>query len=840
MQTFKGLAFIALTGSLIFFISRSQVSDLVAMRSQAEITSLDLIASEARFRGVFEHSLMGIAIADRNGNLESCNAAYLRLMGYSMEELKGRHYSELLHPDDRRANLDFNQRLQAGELSSFQLECRYTHRDGHTIVVRKVVGHLAATPRVRPQMFAFVIDITEERQVLEALRSSELRLRHVMDMAGEGMWDWATGTDTVLHSAHWSRLLMLDPKILDHSTRFFNDIVHPDDRDRVFSALAQCRAGEGTYSSEHRLRRADGTYIWVQDRGKVIERGPDGEAMRMIGSFVDITDRRTWADRQSQLLAEVRASASQARQQAALFRGVFEGSLDCMVLSDLDRNILSCNSAFEQVFGYESDELNGICSKILYAEADDWSRLLPLVSGPDLRATSMQLVFRRKNGSTFPGRLTAMRVFDSTWNAIGIIGIIRDISVEKRREEALKEKRHLEALGRLTGGIAHDFNNLLTVVSANLQLMEMRLDDDQSRHCIAEALSATEMGARLNQRLMTFARQRELAPVAVNVNELVTTLLQLVRRAIGESIEIETDLDAERAVVMVDASELENAIVNLALNARDAMPKGGTLLLQTRNVEIGCPEADAAGDVKPGSYIRLTVSDTGFGMSEDVRTHAFDPFFTTKEPGKGTGLGLTTIHGFVKQSGGLVTIASRQGAGTCVSLSLPLLPNEHAHVEFKPGDAAALRGHGEVILLVEDNTSVRTATAALLEQLGYHVVEAEKGITALEMVESSMHIDVVLSDIVMPGGMSGFDLAQRLHDVSPDLCLVLTSGFPDTAHRAAGGTYTGRILLKPYTQQELAMVIRDALEATVEADIGTSGSVGTASSRPEPTVAGVT
>lgn len=825
LQTIKGIVFVAAIASLVFLMSGSQPRGAASMLAQGTEISHELIASEARFHGVFQHALMSIVIADHNGNIVNCNAAFERLLGYSQDQLRGRHFTEYIHPEDRATDCDLARRLQSGELSSFQTESRYLHRDGGLIWVRKVVGNITATPQIHPQVFGFIIDITEERRVVNALRINEGRLRHVMDVTGEGSWDWSIETDTVSHNAQWCRLLKLDETYLQHHLTDFLELIHPDDRDIVSTTIATCLTGTETFCNEYRLRRSDGTYIWVQDRGKVVEHGPDGKASRMVGSFLDITEQRKMVDRQSQLLAELRTSTKAAQQQEALFRGVFEGSPYCLVLADLDRKIISYNSAFNLAFGYQTSELNGLSSKVLYANSADWEGITPHLKGSAPQYTSNQVSFLRKDGTTFPGRLTVTRVLDSAGNTIANLGIIRDISIEQRREQALKEKRHLESLGRLTGGIAHDFNNLLTIVSANMQLMELRLGDNdaQSRHCISEALTATAMGARLNQRLMTFARQRQLAPVAVNVNTLVTTMLDFVQRAIGESIEVQTDLAADPAVVMIDASELENAIINLALNSRDAMPAGGTLRLETYNIEIGSTDADATGEIKQGSYIGLRVTDTGIGMSEDVRSQAFDPFYTTKEPGKGTGIGLTTIHGFVRQSGGQVSISSTPGVGTSVTLLVPMMAKYTEQNEAQIRDAAMLHGRGEVVLLVEDNVSVRSATSALLTQLNYKVIQADKVSTALEIVRGGEHIDVVFSDIVMPGGLSGFDLALQLNNLRSALPAVLTSGFPDTAHRESGGTFEGRILLKPYTHQELANVIRSALDGTT-GDFETTGS----------------
>ncbi len=394
---------------------------------------------------------------------------------------------------------------------------------------------------------------------------------------------------------------------------------------------------------------------------------------------------------------------------------------------------------------------------------------------------------------------------------------VKELRAEMQRHQesqaALDRLRRMEALGQLTGGVAHDFNNLLTVISGNLQLIALDLSEPRLLKYLEEAERAAEMGARLNHRLMTFARQRRLAPVTVNLNDEVIGVRELLRRSIGENILLSTELAEDLWPVKADPSEIENALVNLAINARDAMPDGGTVTVATRN-SIVTGDGPRAGTVPPGSYVELAVSDTGAGMAADVKAHAFEPFFTTKGPGRGTGLGLATIYGFVTQSGGYVTLDSEVGHGTTVTIYMPRLESQDGGAGTVDSRAARRPAQGERILVVEDNLSVRRVTVERLRSLGYATVEAGSGQEALEVLERGTPVDLVFTDVVMPGNISGFDLARMVAIKWPSLKVVLTSGYaPDEASGTDAYAARADILAKPYSNEALAVAVSTALAA---------------------------
>jgi signal transduction histidine kinase len=387
-----------------------------------------------------------------------------------------------------------------------------------------------------------------------------------------------------------------------------------------------------------------------------------------------------------------------------------------------------------------------------------------------------------------------------------------EMSRREATHEALVRSQKLQGLGELAGGMAHDFNNLLTVIIGNLELLDARLEDEPDRELISHADEAAQMGARLIGRLLTFGRRRKLRPEVVNLNEVALGMTEILRRTLGEPIMLNASLASDLWTTCVDPSETENAILNLAINARDAMPKGGRLIIETSNAPW---DAAAAIGVAPGDYVRLSVSDTGSGMPPEVIARAFEPFFTTKEPGKGTGLGLATIYGFAKQSGGHVTIHSDVGRGTTVALYLPRDAGSEA-----PARHQASQWHGPptpvtaTVLVVEDNPGVRALTVRRLGALGYRVLTAENGPAAIAVLVGAETVHLVFSDVVMAGGMSGVDLARWLEEERPDVKVLLSSGFADIPQDEAAGLAL-KLLRKPYKQAELASALREVLEETL-------------------------
>ncbi len=387
------------------------------------------------------------------------------------------------------------------------------------------------------------------------------------------------------------------------------------------------------------------------------------------------------------------------------------------------------------------------------------------------------------------------------------------ISECQRANDALRQSQKREAVGQLTGGIAHDFNNLLQIVTGNLEIVGRRLEpgQDRARRAVDNAMQGAQRAATLTQRLLAFSRRQPLAPRPLDPNQLVQATSDLMRRTLGETVTIQTRLASDLWIVEADANQLENALINLAVNARDAMPPGGTLTITTANRVVG--QADADEEMPPGQYVSLSVCDTGSGMSEETMARAFEPFFTTKETGRGTGLGLSMVYGFVKQSQGHIRIASSLGHGTTVTLYLPRLLGQlarEAAVAETPLQGARA---DETILVVEDDPDVRTFSCEVLRELGYRVLAASDAPSALSILDGSERIDLVFTDIVLPGTMNGRDVAAHARRGRPGTPILFTSGYsPDTIihnHRLEGGI---ELLPKPFSYAGLAVRVRACLE----------------------------
>ncbi|XSG82146.1 MAG: PAS domain S-box protein [Methyloligella sp. ZOD6] len=499
-------------------------------------------------------------------------------------------------------------------------------------------------------------------------------------------------------------------------------------------------------------------------------------------------------------------------KEAAKLWALLDSAVDAIVTIEKDGTIDTINPATERLFQYREDELVGRNIKMLMpepyqAEHDSYLRRYCETGKRNIIGIGREVSGRRKDGSTFPMHLSV-----SEFRADGarlFTGIIRDLSDQKRAESALHQAQKMEAVGQLTGGVAHDFNNLLTVITGNLELLDLRLEDETDLELLTEAREAAELGARLTSRLLAFARRSHLEPRVIDLNALVLGLTEMLHRTLGETIDLSTSLSVGLWQTQVDETQVESAILNLVVNARDAMPQGGKLILETFNDSIGRAAATTAG-LEPGEYVRLSVSDTGHGMPEEVRQRAFEPFFTTKDAKHGTGLGLSMVFGFARQSGGHITIESEVGSGTTINLFLPR--NTGGAGRMAAGKVATEPTAGELILVVEDDARVRRLTCRRLTELGYRVLDASQSEAALSLLGQKPDIELVFTDLVMPGGISGYDLAMQIREKYPNVGVLLTSGYSEELiERETLSTSEIGLLRKPYRNAELAAAIRKAL-----------------------------
>jgi len=511
------------------------------------------------------------------------------------------------------------------------------------------------------------------------------------------------------------------------------------------------------------------------------------------------------------------AAKNALRLSEERLRSVLATTPDGIITINARGIVDSFSPSAERLFGYRADEVIGQNVKMLMPEpykAEHDQYLSRYLSSGEKKIIGIgrQVEARRKDGSVFPMNL-AVDEINSQGERL-FTGIIHDVTDQMAREEELRQAQKMEAVGQLTGGVAHDFNNLLTVIMGNLEMLEPRLPDDGlSGTLLQEAMEAAELGAQLTARMLAFARRQPLEPKVINLNDLVREMTEMLQRSLGESIEISTVLEKNLHRTKADPTQLQNALLNLCINARDAMPKGGKLSIETANTGIDEDYAKSRVEVRPGDYVMLSVSDNGTGMSQETLSRVLEPFFTTKDVGVGSGLGLSTIYGFSRQSGGHLRLYSEVGVGTTVSIYLPQVGDKVSDLgrsDDAPGEPMA---QNETILVVEDDHRVRRTTVARVEALGYTVLAAADGETALEVLRDSPGVDLLFTDVVMPGGMMGSALADEAKRLYPNIRVLFTSGYTEQAGVQAGAIREGCDLLKkPYRRPELAAKLREILD----------------------------
>ena len=540
-----------------------------------------------------------------------------------------------------------------------------------------------------------------------------------------------------------------------------------------------------------------------------------GRAVSRANAARDAAERRSRA--QAEELAKalnMRAEADAAlRASQAQFQSIMRHAPMMVALKDLQGRYTFVNEAFREYTGRDAGIVIGKTAADFYP-----SELADFIAREDRDAVESRRVIQREMTPQLThdertALLVKFPVFDARGEPTGVGLVVTDVTEQKKIEAQLAQAQRIESLGQLTGGIAHDFNNLLTSILLNADVLAGVLDD--KLRPLAEAVrTAAERGADLTRRLLAFGRRQMLEPRPTDLRELLTGMEALMRRTIGEHIRIEFRNAADLWFATVDPSQLEHAVLNLALNARDAMPDGGRLTIETANCVFDADQASL--EIKPGQYVMIAVGDTGVGMAPDALARAFEPFFTTKDVGKGTGLGLSMVYGFVKQSGGHARIQSEPGNGTVVRLYVPRAIVAEVAPSAAPAPSAELPRGKETVLFVEDDPMVRQYTGQQIVGLGYKVITAENAVEALALVETGAAPDLLFTDVVMPGGMNGRQLALKLRQRWPNLRVLYTSGYAHGRLTIDGESVPSKyVLSKPYRRAELAAKLRDALDDPV-------------------------
>jgi PAS domain S-box-containing protein len=571
---------------------------------------------------------------------------------------------------------------------------------------------------------------------------------------------------------------------------------YPVPRDEVLQALRDRGAWEGEIV--HHTKSGWPLTIRTLCVGRKSE---DGELRSILQNNIDVTS--------------LRRAQEDLSEREALLRSILDTVPEAMIIIDERGVIQSFSAAAAAVFGYRRDEVIGENVKILMPEpykGEHDTYIDNYLRTGERRIIGYGRLVKAvtKDGTVFPIELSVGEARSKTRRMF--TGFVRDLTSRQKMEEELRQSQKMEAVGQLTGGVAHDFNNILTAIIANLELLAPELADPEHRELAKEAHEAARDGAKLASQLLAFGRRQSLNSEPTDVVALLTSFSGLLRRTLGETIELRIEAPPDPQVAVIDGAQLQNALLNLAINARDAMPRGGNLTIEASSVRLDADYAQSYPEVRPGRYVLITVSDNGSGMPEEVRRRAFEPFFTTKPTGAGSGLGLSMVYGFVKQTGGHIQIYSEVGRGTSVRLFMPRAERSAGDAASKAAEANAQLAHGsETILLVEDDPRLRRVLGRRLRTLGYEVIEADNGAAAMAEVATRPEIALVFTDMVMPGGMTGLELADAALAVRPGVRILFTSGYaaPEIARL---GRQKGAWLKKPYTADELADKIRQVLE----------------------------
>ncbi|MBD3179614.1 MAG: PAS domain S-box protein [Candidatus Latescibacteria bacterium] len=906
----------------------------ITKRKEAEVALID---SEKRYRSLFETLVQGVVYQNARGEITSANPAAERILGLTVDQINGRTSSD---PEWKAVNesgeeLPGDQHpsmivLRTGEpVLDFTMGVFNPRRNSYVWIIVNSVPQFREGEKKPFQVYSTFLDITARRKVENKLRESEKRLRYTLAATTDGIWYWNFETGKLTFSPRYYQMLGYETGEFEASYESWKKLIHPDDLagalDRAESWL---KNREGPYENQFRLRRRDGSYIYVLSHGEVVKRDSRGGAVLMVGNHMDISEKVRW----EQSLIETRD----------FYENIIEGVQDGIWVTDRDDEILFCNRRMEDIAGISKDL---ICGKNIftdfseetsgevreyYLEAkkkqkpvwyevkvetpagrDSWQNgwLIPILEGSDflgMICTVRDVTELKKDDrhlrflahtinqitdvvtvTDLEGRITYVNdacskmlgrsreelvglsveeyggtddeigkqreiiemttkngywrgevvnissggnrsildsrthlIRDSSGEPIAMIGIATDITARVRGEEVREELRErlaqsqkMESVGRLAGGVAHDYNNMLSVILGYTEMALGRISSEEALHSdLTEIHRAASRSRDITAKLLAFARKQTIEPEVLDLNENISGILNMLRSLIGEDMELvwqpENDIDPIR----MDPSQVDQIITNLCINARDAADGTGRITIQTRNAELDESYCGARTGVQPGKYVMLSVSDDGRGMKRDELENIFEPFFTTKDESRGTGLGLATVYGIIKQNNGSIDVSSKPGEGSTFRLYMPSYRGNFSEKE-EEGEKGVPRSRGEAVLLVEDEEAIMNLGTRMLKKLGYRVFTAQFPGEALELAdELSDHIDLIVTDVIMPE-MNGSDLADRLKVFFPDARVLFMSGYTSDVIEHRGILDEGvNFIQKPFSLKELAGKVRKALD----------------------------
>ncbi len=767
----------------------------ITERRQAEDA---LKESEERFRNLMEY-VPGVSIQgyDLEGKVLYWNKASEEVYGYTAREALGKNLADLIIPADVMPHFEMALEIGKGIEKSGEFappgELDLLHKNGHLVPVYSI--HTAVKHEDKaPILFCIDVDLSERKKKEDALHESEEKYRAIFEQAADSIVLIDPVTENLVafnDRAHES---------LGYSREEFKELKIPDfeiieSADEVRSHIEKItRNGFDTFETEHRTKGGDIRNIHVSCR-----------VISIMGrNFI----QSVWHD-----ITERRRAELALRESEEELRDFFDNANDLIQMVTPEGRFAYVNRKWLNVLGYTREELADI-SFIDVIHSDSKEHCLELfqriMTGE--RIDFVEAVFLTKDGRQINVEGSVSCRFEED-KPVNTRGIFRDVTERKILEEQLQQMQKMESIGRLAGGVAHDFNNMLTVISGHAELALTRLNSENPLvEDITEIQIAAQRASNLTKQLLAFSRKQTLEPKVLNLNYVITDMDKMLRRIIGEDIDLLTVYEPELWRVKVDPGQIEQVVVNLVVNGRDAMSRGGKLTIETMNMELDDDYTHSHPEVEPGSYVMIAVTDTGVGMSEEIVARIFDPFFTTKEVDKGTGLGLSTVYGIIKQSGGHIWVYSEINKGTTFKVYFPIV-SEDAELFIRKGDVDEVPRGAETILVVEDEDSVRDLACRILKIQGYKVLEAQNGGEAYLMCKKlEKSVDLVVTDVVMPG-ISGAEFVEKLREIWDNVKVLYMSGYTADAIVHDGILVPGtHYIQKPYRSLDLARKVREVLD----------------------------
>lgn len=792
----KSRTFDSLQRQTVGILARQVVANLELQRALREIRDrksfVDAIEqSEMRYRSLL-HGLSSVAVQGFNsdGIIHYWNEASEKLYGFSVEEAIGRNILDLVIPqvlkDDVRASIQ--QMIHTGEAIA-PSELSLLHKDGHLVTVfsNQVIVNIPNHP---PEFFCFDIDLTARKQAEAALIQSEERFQYVLDATRDGIWDWNIQTNEVYYSPQWIRLLGYDPEEVVPDTTFFLSLVHPEDVAGVRQKISDHLAGRSPVKeNEVRLKVKGGSYRWFLDRGKVVARDRDGNPLRMAGTITDIAERKRTEARMNRLI--------QSNAQGVLFW-------------NRKGEVLHANDAYLQIVGHSRDDLENGRVNWIHLTAPEYltedQKLLEKLTTSGI-CPPHEKEYLRSDGTRVPVLVGAAIFEDSPDEGVSFV---LDLTERKKLEQQFFRAQRMESIGTLAGGIAHDLNNALAPIILSLEYLKKRFSDPDSLALIEIISTSARHGAEMVKQVLSFSRGMEPQKSILQIGDIIREVEKISNETFLKHVVIETSIDTNLQTLVGDATQIHQVLLNLSVNARDAMPHGGRLTFSAENVLLDARQDADENPVHPGPYVLIKVEDTGIGMAPEVLDKIFEPFFTTKEFGLGTGLGLSTSHAIIKSHGGFMRVFSKVNQGSRFDIYLPAQVTSGALEDKIPPPTTI--GSGQVILVVDDEDSIRQITGITLESNGYRTLSARNGEEALAIYDQrKSEICLVLTDMMMPV-MDGAATIRELRKISPHLPIVASSGLSFEAIANDSDTLNIRHFLpKPYTTKALLEILEAAL-----------------------------